>query len=44
MAQIVIHDDENLERALKRFKQKGEKAGIISRGDAEISADLALVT
>lgn len=30
MLQIVIHDDESFERALKRFKKKCEKAGILS--------------
>ena len=30
MSEIIIHDDENFERALKRFKKKCEKAGILS--------------
>jgi small subunit ribosomal protein S21 len=30
MTEIVIHDDESFERALKRFKKKCEKAGILS--------------
>jgi len=30
MPEIVIHEDENFERALKRFKKKCEKAGILS--------------
>ncbi|MGH7703055.1 MAG: 30S ribosomal protein S21 [Gemmatimonadales bacterium] len=30
MSEVVIHDDENLERALKRFKKKCENAGILS--------------
>ena len=30
MAEVIIHDDENFERALKRFKKKCEKAGILS--------------
>jgi small subunit ribosomal protein S21 len=30
MPEIVIHDDESFERALKRFKKKCEKAGILS--------------
>lgn len=30
MSEVVIHDDENFERALKRFKKKCEKAGILS--------------
>jgi small subunit ribosomal protein S21 len=30
MSDIVIRDDENFERALKRFKKKCEKAGILS--------------
>ena len=30
MSEIVIRDDENFERALKRFKKKCEKAGILS--------------
>jgi small subunit ribosomal protein S21 len=28
--EIVVHVDENFERALKRFKKKCEKAGILS--------------
>lgn len=30
MPEVVIHDDENFERALRRFKKKCEKAGILS--------------
>jgi small subunit ribosomal protein S21 len=30
MSEVVIHDDENFDRALKRFKKKCEKAGILS--------------
>ena len=30
MSEVVIHDDENVERALRRFKKKCEKAGILS--------------
>ena len=30
MSEIIIHDDENFECALRRFKQKCEKAGILS--------------
>ena len=30
VSEIIIHDDENFERALKRFKKKCEKAGILS--------------
>jgi small subunit ribosomal protein S21 len=30
MSEVTIHDDENFERALKRFKRKCEKAGILS--------------
>jgi small subunit ribosomal protein S21 len=30
MSEVIIHDDENFERALKRFKRKCEKAGILS--------------
>jgi len=30
MPGIVIHDDESFERALRRFKKKCEKAGILS--------------
>ena len=30
MSEITNHDDENFERALKRFKKKCEKAGILS--------------
>ena len=30
MSEVVIHEDENFDRALKRFKKKCEKAGILS--------------
>src|SRR5688500_10194223 len=30
LSEVIIHDDENFERALKRFKKKCEKAGILS--------------
>ena len=30
MSEIIIRDDENVERALRRFKKKCEKAGILS--------------
>jgi small subunit ribosomal protein S21 len=30
MPEVVIHNDERFERALKRFKKKCEKAGILS--------------
>ena len=30
MSEVIIHDDENFERALRRFKKKCEKAGILS--------------
>ena len=30
MPEVVIHDDESVERALRRFKKKCEKAGILS--------------
>ncbi|HVZ50186.1 MAG TPA: 30S ribosomal protein S21, partial [Gemmatimonadaceae bacterium] len=30
MSDVIIHEDENLERALKRFKKTCEKAGILS--------------
>ena len=30
MPEVVLHDDKNFERALKRFKKKCEKAGILS--------------
>ncbi len=30
MSEITIHDDENFDRALKRFKKKCERAGILS--------------
>jgi small subunit ribosomal protein S21 len=30
LSEVIIHDDENVERALKRFKKKCEKAGILS--------------
>ncbi len=30
MPEVIIHDDANFERALRRFKKKCEKAGILS--------------
>lgn len=30
MSEIIIHDDESFERALRRFKRKCERAGILS--------------
>jgi small subunit ribosomal protein S21 len=30
LSEIIIQDDENFERALRRFKKKCEKAGILS--------------
>jgi small subunit ribosomal protein S21 len=30
LAVLLIHDDESFERALRRFKKKCEKAGILS--------------
>ena len=30
MSQVIIRDDENFERALRRFKKECEKAGILS--------------
>ena len=30
MSEVIIHEDENFERALRRFKKKCEKAGILS--------------
>ena len=30
MTEVIIHDDENFERELRRFKKKCEKAGILS--------------
>lgn len=30
MSEIIIHDDENFERALRRFKKSCEKAGILT--------------
>jgi small subunit ribosomal protein S21 len=30
MPEVIIHADENFERALKRFKKRCEKAGILS--------------
>jgi small subunit ribosomal protein S21 len=30
LSEVIIHDDENFERALQRFKKKCEKAGILS--------------
>jgi small subunit ribosomal protein S21 len=30
VSEIIIHEDENFERALKRFKKKCEKDGILS--------------
>jgi small subunit ribosomal protein S21 len=30
MPEVIIHDDESFDRALRRFKKKCEKAGILS--------------
>jgi small subunit ribosomal protein S21 len=30
VSEIIIHDDENFERALRRFKKKCERAGILA--------------
>jgi small subunit ribosomal protein S21 len=30
MSEVIIRNDENFERALRRFKKKCEKAGILS--------------
>jgi small subunit ribosomal protein S21 len=30
MPEVIIHDDESFERALRRFKKKCEKAGILA--------------
>jgi len=30
LSEVIIHEDENFERALKRFKKKCEKAGILA--------------
>ncbi len=30
MSEVIIRDDENFERALKRFQKKCEKAGVLS--------------
>jgi small subunit ribosomal protein S21 len=30
LSEIIMHDDENFERALRRFKKSCEKAGIMS--------------
>ncbi len=30
LSEIIIHDDENFERALRRFKESWERAGIMS--------------
>jgi small subunit ribosomal protein S21 len=30
LSEVIIHDDESFDRALKRFKKKCEKAGILS--------------
>jgi len=30
MPEVIIHDDASFDRALKRFKKKCEKAGILS--------------
>jgi small subunit ribosomal protein S21 len=30
LSEVIIRDDENFERALKRFQKKCEKAGILS--------------
>ena len=29
VSEIIIHDDENVDRALRRFKKKVERAGIL---------------
>ncbi|HEX4574327.1 MAG TPA: 30S ribosomal protein S21 [Gemmatimonadales bacterium] len=30
MPEVILHDDESFERALRRFKKKCDKAGILS--------------
>jgi len=30
MPEVIIHEDDNFERALKRYKKKCEKAGILT--------------
>jgi small subunit ribosomal protein S21 len=30
LSEIIIHDDENVERALRRFKKQCEREGILS--------------
>jgi small subunit ribosomal protein S21 len=30
MSQVIVYEDESVERALRRFKKKCEKAGILS--------------
>jgi small subunit ribosomal protein S21 len=30
VSEVILNDDENFERALRRFKKKCEKAGILS--------------
>ena len=30
MSEVILNEDENFERALRRFKKKCEKAGILS--------------
>lgn len=30
MSEVIVHEDENFERALRRFKKKCEKAGVLS--------------
>ena len=30
MSEVILNDDENFERALRRFKKRCEKAGILS--------------
>ena len=37
MPEVVIHEDENFERALKRFKKKFEKTGVLKELRARTS-------
>jgi small subunit ribosomal protein S21 len=30
VSEVIIHDDENFERALRRFRKKCERSGILS--------------
>ena len=44
MSEIIIHDDENFERALKRFKKKFEKTGVLKQLRARTSFEKPSIT